>query len=69
MADEPRVLDFTKGLTSEGALAGLIVHPGQQGPVVILVVRGGPTVSIQLDPENGRYLRQQLDTVLREFEY
>jgi hypothetical protein len=64
--EQVRVVDFTRGQTSEGAPAGFLVHPGPQGRVVLLVVSGGPTITVELDVENGHHLRHQLETVLRD---
>jgi hypothetical protein len=62
-----RVLQVAHGQTSNGTPAGLLVHPGPDGrAVVVLTIKGGPTIAVELDPENGGHLCQQLDTVLRD---
>jgi hypothetical protein len=63
--EQTRILNFAKGKTSDDLAAGFLVHTGPHGLVVILVVDGGPTIKVELDVENGRYLRHQLDMVLR----
>jgi hypothetical protein len=62
-----RVLQVAQGQTSDGTPAGFLIHPGPDGrAVVVLTVKGGPTISVELDPENGGRLSRQLDTVLRD---
>ena len=46
--------------------AVFLVHRGPDSLVVILMVDGGPTIKVELDLENGRYLRHRLDMVLAD---
>jgi hypothetical protein len=64
--EENRVVDFARGQTSEGVPAGFLVHPSPGGPAVILVVSGGPTITVELDMDNGYHLWRQLDTAMRD---
>jgi hypothetical protein len=44
------------------------IHPGPDGKaVVVLTIKGGPSIAVELDPENGGHLCQQLNTVLRDW--
>jgi hypothetical protein len=62
-----RVLQVAHGQTSNGTPAGLLVHPGpDRRAVVVLTIKGGLTIAVELDPENGGHLCRQLDTVLRD---
>jgi hypothetical protein len=62
-----RVLQVAQGQTSDGTPAGFLIQPGPDGKaVVVLTIKGGPSISVELDPENGGHLCQQLDTVLRD---
>jgi hypothetical protein len=62
-----RVLQVAQGQTSDGTPAGFLIDPGPDGKaVVVLTIKGGPSIAVELDPENGGHLCQQLDTVLRD---
>jgi hypothetical protein len=62
-----RVLQVAHGQTSDGTPAGFLIHPGPDGKtVVVLTIKGGPSIAVELDPENGGHLCQQLGTVLRD---
>jgi hypothetical protein len=59
--EESRVVDFGNP-DGRRCARRVLVHPGPGGPAVILVVGGGPAITVELDMG----VRQQLDTVLRD---
>jgi hypothetical protein len=61
-----RDLQVAQGQTSDGTPAGFDPPRADGKAVVVLTIKGGPSIEVGLDPENGGHLCHQLDTVLRD---